>query len=218
MVIMNWIPDARRPRGGAATTPDSPGSRRQRRQPDKAEVQARGIVPLPTLKGLVDVGPPWPGGRRQSQTETLSGGAQAIALRTTQNAVAHASHRCSTLITPQIAVTWLTGVIRWLAQEGHRRSRVSGSSGSGPPLRGASWHHGAASRSPMCSTRCTAGQRPATVPGSSGKGYLDDSADAPTAVAGLHAADPPTRYRCQISHASPTVGRRIATRVANASA
>jgi hypothetical protein len=38
------------------------------------------------------------------------------------------------------------------------------------------------------------------------------------AVAGLRATDPPARYRFQISHASPTVGRRIATRVANASA
>ena len=38
-------------------TPDSPGSRRQQRQPDKAEVQARGIVRPPPLRGLVDVSP-----------------------------------------------------------------------------------------------------------------------------------------------------------------
>src|SRR5258708_2165706 len=32
--------------------------------------------------------------------------------RTNQNAAAHASHLCSTLITPLKAVTWLTGVTR----------------------------------------------------------------------------------------------------------
>jgi len=49
-------------------------------------------------------------------------------------------------------------------------------------------------------------------------GHLADSGDAPAAVARLHAAERPARYLCQISHASPTVGRRIATRVATASA
>jgi hypothetical protein len=46
----------------------------------------------------------------------------------------------------------------------------------------------------------------------SGADILDDL------VAGMRAAEPPTRYRCQINHARPTVGRRIATRVASASA
>jgi hypothetical protein len=54
-----------------------------------------------------------------------------MATRTTKNAVEHASHRCSTLITPLKAVTWLTGVTRSLAQVGQRRARVSGSAGSG---------------------------------------------------------------------------------------
>src|SRR4029450_5610090 len=54
-----------------------------------------------------------------------------MATRTTKNAVEHASHWCSTLITPLKAVTWLTGVIRLLAQVGQRRARVSGSAGSG---------------------------------------------------------------------------------------
>jgi hypothetical protein len=59
-----------------------------------------------------------------------SAGAQAVG-RTNQNGVPQASHRCSTLIRPLRAVTWLTGSIRWLRHEGHRRSRVSGSTGSG---------------------------------------------------------------------------------------
>lgn len=54
-----------------------------------------------------------------------------MATRTTRNAVEHASHWCSTLITPLKAVTWLTGVIRSLAHVGQRRARVSGSAGSG---------------------------------------------------------------------------------------
>jgi hypothetical protein len=54
-----------------------------------------------------------------------------MATRTTKNTVEHASHRCSTLITPLKAVTWLTGVTRLLAQVGQRRARVSGSAGSG---------------------------------------------------------------------------------------
>src|SRR5258705_13338925 len=50
-----------------------------------------------------------------------------MATRTTKNAGEQASHRCSTLITPLKAVTWLKGVTRSLAQGGQRRARVSGS-------------------------------------------------------------------------------------------
>lgn len=104
--------------------------------------------------------------QRASDAEA-AGAAQTIASRTNQNSVPHDSHRYSTLITPRMAVTWLTGVILSLAQEGHRRVRVSGSSGSGPPVRAASWHHTAASRSTMCSMQGPGGQRTAALPGSS---------------------------------------------------
>jgi hypothetical protein len=120
------------------------------------------------------------------------------------------------LIIPQMAVTWLTGVIRSLAQEGHRRSRVSGSSGSGAlllilaPWRGEQVDDvlNAVPGRPAASNDARVER----------DGDLDDSADAPAAVAGLRAADPPMRYRFQINHASPTVGSRISTRVATASA
>ena len=54
-----------------------------------------------------------------------------IGLRTNQNAIPHASQRCSTLMSPSPALTWPTGAMSSLWQVGHRRSRVSGNSASG---------------------------------------------------------------------------------------
>jgi hypothetical protein len=104
-----------------------------------------------------------------------------------------------------------------LARAGHLRSRVSRSSGSGAPMRAASWHHGGEQVDDVL--KAGPGRPSASGDARLARdGHLDDSADVPAAVAGLHAAEPPTRYLCQISHASPTVGRRTATRAATASA
>jgi hypothetical protein len=58
------------------------------------------------------------------------------ASRTSQNAVPHASHQCFDLIVVSVARTRPMGATRWLWHAGHRRSRVSGSTGSGGGMAG----------------------------------------------------------------------------------
>lgn len=62
-------------------------------------------------------------------------------LRTNQNAVPHAAHQCFDLIVVSVARTRPIGVTRWLRHEGHRRSTVSGSAGSGDGMGEKFYHH-----------------------------------------------------------------------------
>ena len=57
-------------------------------------------------------------------------------VRTNQNAVPHIAHRCSDLTIIPSEATLPAFTIRSLWQAGQRRSRVSGSSGSGDAIRG----------------------------------------------------------------------------------
>ena len=58
-----------------------------------------------------------------------------ILVRTNQNAVSQSSQRCSERIVPSPATTWPAWTICAARQEGHWRSLVSGSAGSGHSMR-----------------------------------------------------------------------------------